>query len=103
MINWLKSLFASRPPVPRLPGQTLIKFQCDGCMATDWRELDRGEITGRITRRVGAYDCDYYVVMRADGSTFDAYVPYCSPGREEQQRWTENPDEPLVGKMLYLV
>lgn len=104
MFKWIKALFASRPPRPTQPGRTLIHFQCDGCMATDWREIQRGEIIGRTSRVLygSPRPVDFILARRADGVVFECFAVDCMPGQEYMQKNTENPDESLVGKMVYL-
>lgn len=86
-------------------GRTLISFDARGCMAHDWRERDRGVVTGYVRRKIygsGPDGCGYWVVTRPDGSTFDAYEGYCMPGESDMQPRTDNPDEELPGKMVYV-
>lgn len=101
MFGWLRTFFTTPPLVTR----TLIQFRCDGCMGHDWVEVDRGIIVGRLKRvdYGSSRPNEYYVVERPDGSRFEAYVPYCMPGEPYMQQHTNQPDESLVGKMVYIV
>jgi len=75
-------------------------------MATDWRELDRGVVVGSTSRNVyngnpGGQRASYYVVQRADGTTFEAYKPDVMRGTADMQRYTDNPNEDLTNKLVY--
>lgn len=85
-------------------GPELISFECNGCMAHDWRERDRGHVVDEVERVIygSPYPVTYLVVQREDGSTFDCYKPYCHEGTTEMQKHTDNPEESLVGKLVYL-
>lgn len=104
MFKWLK-----RPLVKAAyPGaKPLIKYDCRGCMAHDWVEIDRGRIINKVIRNY--YDgsargkkVPCYIVLRDDGTVFDAVVADCHTGKPYMQEHTRNPDEPLEGKIVCL-
>lgn len=100
MFNFFKSILNYFLPKPI----ELIHFQCDGCMATDWIEIDRGIITDYYSRFLygGFQPTDMVEVTRKDGSTFECFAVDCLEGQEYMQKNTKNPDECLVGKIVYL-
>lgn len=96
----LKRLITPIVPKPK----TIIHFRCDGCMAQDWKEIDRGVIIGRVSRVLyGSRSAHAFIIARRpDGSVFDCFANYCMVGEAYMAARTDNPDESLVGKMVYL-
>lgn len=82
----------------------LVAFQCDGSMAEDWKETDRGIVVDQIRRKLPSGHPDgtqYHVVERPDGTRFEVYSGYVMPGEAYMSAHTHNPDESLVGKLVY--
>ena len=99
-ITHIKRIVKAITPEPT----TIIHFRCDGCMAQDWKEIDRGVVIGRVSRVVyGSPSAhDFIIARRPDGSTFECFANYCMAGEAYMAARTDNPDESLVGKMVYL-
>jgi len=98
---WFKPIVDALCKFPNAPKE-LIYFDARGCMAQDWREVARGVVIDKITRADTQFKnkFEYYVVQKKDGSLFEVFAGDVLPGTIEMQKFTENPDESLVGKLV---
>lgn len=83
----------------------IIHFSCDGCMATDWHEIVRGQIIGQTAYPIygsRGENVEYLVVQLEDGSIQHFYRGYCMAATPDMAAKTQNPEEDLTGKWVYL-
>lgn len=83
----------------------IIHFSCDGCMATDWNEVTRGYIIDETSYPIYGSrgdDVAYYVVRLQDGTIEHFYKGYCMAATSDMAAKTQNPEESLIGKWVYL-
>lgn len=96
-----RRIMAALTPKPR----EIIHFSCDGCMATDWNEVSRGHIIDETAYPIygsRGEDVAYYVVRLQDGSIEHFYKGYCMAATPDMAAKTQNPEENLIGKWVYL-
>jgi hypothetical protein len=97
ILGWFKSEPISKPALE------IIHFQCNGCMATDWEEVWRGHVIDTKFETIyGSPSPVKFIIVEVDGKHVKCFANYCQMGSTEMQQWTRNPEESLLGKMVYL-